>query len=405
MPYETWREAATAIREATSRVTNGQQRLAALAGVTLPEMLPRLVAAARLQGALAGELNLPKSRPINEFQTDILADLETDEDRIEPRPADQREADAWISVLRLKQRLRHLERLQLVAGDVVEVEDRRGVECFEVSSITGEGRVIFKAQGGPGGWPDVVTVRCRQDDSSSSAEEFRRTAANCASLRARGTTWSIAKQQELEEYAVEVRATPEDIEQLRRVIDSATDERPIQEFLEVRPQLLAELVAGHFRYCLPRPRFADKYVPDFLLSDVNSLGVNWTLIELETPASPVLLADGSQLDQYARKGMSQVEEWREWLSKHLAQARRSKRDADGLGLFDIRSDSRGIVLVGRRALLRHDEREIRFRMRERFGVEVHTYDWLLDTIAGAVNFTGMTGENPYKLRGPRDGVM
>jgi hypothetical protein len=403
MPHANWRDAVADILIATGQVTPTQHKLAALAGIPLPEGLPRLVAAARLKAALGAELNIEPSIARSDIHDDIIAELQTNEYRVDPPPADGREADAWIRFLRLKRRQGYLEQLQLAAGDVVEVNGSPSLQLVEVSSIGSDGSIYFKGGGGARAWPDVVTVRCRKADASSAATDLRTTAANQAALRSRNTSWSIAKQHELAEYEVEARLTREDVEQLGQVIEAAEDEKPIQQFLESRRQILTALLSGtQFRYCLPRPRLTDKYIPDFLLSDVNSLGVSWVLVELETPLSNVTLADGSQLDKYARKGVSQVEQWREWLIHHLSQARRSRREADGLGLFDIRPESEGLVLVGRRALRYEDEQAVRTRIREKDNIHVHTYDWLLDKLTGILNFNGSPAHNPHLLKRLRD---
>lgn len=402
MSHDNWRDAVADIRIATGGITPVQRQLASVAGVSLPDGMPKLVAAARLKAALSPELGIEPAIARSDIQDDILAKLETPEVRVSPVPADAREADAWIEFLRLKRRQRYLEELQLIAGDVVEATGSPSLELVEVSSIGGDGSIYFRGGGGARTWPDMVTLRCRRDDSGAAPAELRNTAANQAALRARNKSWSIAKQHALAEYAVDASLTADDVEQFRHVIEAAEDEKPIQQFLESRRQILAALLGGSFRYCLPRPRLTDKYVPDFLISDVNSMGVNWVLVELETPQSSVTLADGSQLDKYARKGVSQVEQWREWILHHLAQARRSRRDGDGLGLFDIRPESDGLVLVGRRALRYENEEAVRTRLRERDRIQVHTYDWLLDQLAGILKFNGPPARNPYLLKLQRD---
>jgi hypothetical protein len=402
MPHDNWRDAVADIQIATGQVTPTQRQLAVLAGIALPEGLPRLVAAARLKAAFGAELNIEPSTARSDIHDDIIAELETSEWRADPPPADGREADAWITFLRLKRRQAHLEQLQPVAGDVVEVNGSHRLQLAEVSSIGSDGALYFKGGGGARAWPDVVSIRSRKGDASDEAQELRVAAANQAALRQRNTNWSMAKQHELAEYEVEARLTAEDVEQLRQIIEAAEDEKPIQQFLESRRQILTALMGGSFRYCLPRPRLADKYVPDFLISDVNSLGVSWVLVELETPRSNVTLADGGQLEQHARKGLSQIEQWREWLIHHLAQARRSRRDGDGLGLFDIRPESEALVLVGRRTLLYESEGAVRARLREKDNVHVHTYDWLLDQLAGVLKFNGPPAQNPHLLKLQRD---
>jgi len=87
---------------------------------------------------------------------------------------------------------------------------------------------------------------------------------------------------------------------------------------------------------------------------------------------------------------------------HLAQARLSHKEG-GLGLVDIRPQSKGLVIVGRRALLGDNAKEVRFAYAEKQRIEVHTYDYLLETLEGALNFSGPSGLNPYLIQPWRDG--
>jgi hypothetical protein len=133
----------------------------------------------------------------------------------------------------------------------------------------------------------------RVRDNSKRARTLKQATANQASARSTLRGFSLAKQ----------------LEQLRTVIDKAKDERPIQGFLESHPQILAALV-GRSPFVVARPNFGGKRIPDFLIADVDSRGINWVLVELETPTSPVTLRGDLLLDKYARTGTSQVEEWR-----------------------------------------------------------------------------------------------
>jgi hypothetical protein len=136
---------------------------------------------------------------------------------------------------------------------------------------------------------------------------------------------------------------------------------------------------------------------DFLIGDVDSLGIRWVLVELETPRSSVTLGNSNELARDARKGVSQVREWREWIQNNLDEARRPKR-ADGLGLVDIRPQSEGLVLVGRRDRLRDNADSVRNALREDSDISVHTYDWLLARLKSILGFDGPPGANPYALR-------
>jgi hypothetical protein len=400
MPHESWRDAVAQIQQATSTTTARQKELAKIARIELPASLPRLVAAARLQNALCTELGLGDPAPANEIQHEILEDLRS-RDEADPLPADRREADAWIECLRLKARCRALERLQIEAGDIVKVESSDDDRVEEVSSIGNDGHVYFKGGLGGRAWPDVVTVRARKGETGAAADDLRRDAANQVAIRTQTNHWSAAKQSELQEFAVTAVLTSDNVVELEEAINSARDEKPIQQLIETRPQLLTALLGGHVRFCLPRRRLGGEHIPDFLISDVDSLGMRWVLVELETPGSNVTLHNSHELEQHARKGVSQVKEWREWLQNNLAYARHSRRER-GLGLFDIRPASAGLVLVGRRGRLQTNADAVRNQIAEDSNVRVHTYDWLLDQLRGTLSFAGPPAGNPQVIQPQRE---
>lgn len=272
MPHNNWRDAVWNIGEATGKITRRQQQLATLAGAELPEHLPRIVAAARLQAMLGTELDLPSTDPCTDMQLEIIAGLETDDRKAVPAPEDSREANAWIRFLRLKQRLEALQSLQVIAGDVVQSRGAADSQPEEVSSIGSDGRIYFKGGAGAGAWPDMVFVRCRKDDNSPAACRLKKVAANQAAHRLRTNSWSKAKQLQLQEFEVTTPLTFNVVEQFATVLDSASDEKPIQVFIETHPEILTGLLVGVCRFCLPRQSLGGKFVPDFVISDVNSMG-------------------------------------------------------------------------------------------------------------------------------------
>jgi hypothetical protein len=79
----------------------------------------------------------------------------------------------------------------------------------------------------------------------------------------------------------------------------------IQVFIEEHPETLAALLGGSDRFVLPRYPLGGRYVPDFLVSDTDSLGLRWVLVELETPQSRITLTTQNQLDKVARRGVTQ----------------------------------------------------------------------------------------------------
>lgn len=396
MSHGNWRDAVADIRAATGPVSQEQQQLAQARGETLSPDLPSTVAAARLRVLFANELNTAPAAEYTDEQLAYLSSLETAELRIPRAPRHRQELDAWVAHLRLVRRADSLEDLQLEAGDFVEVISLPDKPIEEVSSIGSDGRVYFKGGAGASAWPDQLRVRGSVRRPAADADDLRRAAANNGALRARREALSIADLELLAEFRVDDHVTEEDIRELEEAIENADDEKPIQEFLESRPQLLVTLLRGRDRFCIPKARLAGKYVTDFMLADADSLGIRWVLVELETPRSSVTLLESNQLDKNARKGLSQVTEWREWLLNNLASARQPRKK-DGLGLVDIRPESQGIVLVGRRAALHENAEAVRTRIREKQDVHVHTYEWLVESLRGVLGFRGPPGINPFML--------
>ncbi|HEX3551916.1 MAG TPA: Shedu anti-phage system protein SduA domain-containing protein [Thermoanaerobaculia bacterium] len=392
MSYKIWHEADETLAAATGTATPRQQELGEQADSLIPSYMPRIVAAATLRIALAQELNLPPPRPISDRSRARLQILQRQADPA-ISPQSEEEADAWVTYLRLVRRRESLSQLKLQEGDIVETKIG---EVVEISSIGQDGRVFFKGGRGFGAWPDLISVVARRDENSDSAAEARRQAKNLAARHSASSGWSWAKSQDLSEFTTEDGISEVDIEELESVIATAEDERPIQKFLEENGHLLTTLLGGSERYCLPQKRLGGEYVPDFIIGSADSLGFRWVLIELETPRSGIYVKDGLVLDQRTRKGVSQVIEWRSWLLDNLSYARR-RRQENGLGLFDIRENSDAVVLVGRRSKMPKTKDAQRNEYRQVNKIQIHSYDWLLETLRGAIRHQGPPASNPYLI--------
>lgn len=172
-----------------------------------------------------------------------------------------------------------------------------------------------------------------------------------------------------------------DVDALRGVIETSADEGPIQQFLATRPHLLTPLLsAAHGKWVRPQVRFGARYVADFLIADSDSTGIRWRLIELESPRVRVLGRQGQWLKE-ARKAQEQIKAWRHYLRENLNAARKPSAD-EGLGLIDIESGAPALILISRRAIVARDPAWQRRELNES-GVEMHTYDWLLERVEGA----------------------
>lgn len=396
MGYRRWEEAREALRLASQLVTDSQHKLAEIAGIVIPADTPSIVAGAILRNALYKDLFHPRPREINVDLLEIMQELtKKAKVKVRPIPKNNDEVVAWISFVNLITRLDNLKKLKLNAGDIVTLNFG---ELAEVSSVDGDGKVYFKGGRGFSAWPDqIASVAAKSDDSSARAASIRKDAENIAAKRAMSPAWSAAKSEDLDEFAVAKIATEDEIGELEQCIATAEDERPIQKLIEERPYLLTSILAGREKFCIPQKRLGSQFIPDFIIGDVNSLGVCWYLIELETPQSGLYLKDGKTFDKYTRKGLSQITEWRSWLEDNISYAQKPIVK-DGLGLANISNQTDAILLVGRRSKIPVTKDAARKELKAKQNVLVHSYDWLIDSLYGALNHGGAPAFNPFLLK-------
>lgn len=156
-------------------------------------------------------------------------------------------------------------------------------------------------------------------------------------------------------------------------LESAKDERPIQRYLQEHPQLVLGEPWAQCRWVIPQPSLGGKYVPDFLVARLNSMGIIWTLVELESPRAP-LFTEGRPRKQLS-KGLNQINDWRRWITNNQDTARRP-RSQDGLGLTGITSMAGGAVLIGRDDQRTDDDRERIQQIYFQQQISIRSYDWL-----------------------------
>lgn len=163
-------------------------------------------------------------------------------------------------------------------------------------------------------------------------------------------------------------------------VSTAMNERPIQSFIASNPELLAQHLTGHLgRWVVPQQRLGAEHVVDFMIADQSSMGLHWIAVELESPRAKLFTKRGDPTACLSH-AIRQLQDWRGWLSKNLAYARR-KTSRGGLGLFGVRSRLAGIILIGRRSDLREQDEDLRNQMCEDLAILIHTYDWLIPDYA------------------------
>lgn len=364
--------------------TSDQLLLAERLEIPLHPDVPAAIAAAILRSEVRVPLRLRKDRPATDAQVEFIEDLlggATEAyEFLSAHGYDYRAsreiAGAWLAYLLAHRSLHALKELKPERGDVVSGAADDAVPPRIVSSVSADGRVNFRGGQGSGARPHKLRVLAKWHDESTDARTLRREAANAIASKAPQRAASLTMLRPIEPYRVDQTDTEDDARLLEEVLDKAEDERPIQGFLTQHPSLLATVLQGVLRYVIPLPRLGAEYIPDFALAHVDSIGIHWTAVELESPTKRALLENGRLADR-ARQGMSQIEDWREWLQHNLNYARRPAHE-EGLGLPGIRPTVSGLVLVGRRDSLTSSKEGTRHRRLEEGRVVIHTYDWLVD---------------------------
>ncbi len=172
-----------------------------------------------------------------------------------------------------------------------------------------------------------------------------------------------------------------DVDSLRSALEAADGEPAMQTYLEEQSFLLVQhLNGGHGRWVIPHKRLGAHFVPDFLIGDKDSMGFHWIAVELKSPTSPLFNAKGDPSKELTH-AIRQIMDYRNWIGKNIDHATRSREEL-GLGLTDINDKLPGLIIMGRRAKLNSSTRDLRKRLGNEHKIEIHTYDWLVNTTQG-----------------------
>ena len=187
--------------------------------------------------------------------------------------------------------------------------------------------------------------------------------------------------EEIEQYSIRWdRITDEDTDSLKELLVWKPGEQVVHRFLENNPKFLIQaLSGGHGRYQISKHRLGAEFVPDFLIAENSSIGLEWYAVEIESPQTNAHRKDGLQ-SQKLTHAIGQIRDWRKWIMNNLDYARRP-REQDGLGLIGIDSRVAGLILIGRRSEYPERYNEFRRQMIDQERIIIHSYDWLVDLAA------------------------
>lgn len=172
--------------------------------------------------------------------------------------------------------------------------------------------------------------------------------------------------------------TAEHVIALKQALEHAKNEEDMQRFLTNKSIFLVQhLGGGYGRYVVPKPKLGAELIPDFLLAESSSVGLEWHGVELKSPFARLFTSSGRP-GHDVTQAVQQVMEWRDWLADNQAYARCSKSE-NGLGLIGIDANLPATILIGKRGKEFPSSFNIyRGQMKQRQSIEIHTYDWLIE---------------------------
>ena len=169
----------------------------------------------------------------------------------------------------------------------------------------------------------------------------------------------------------------DDCAQLEALLETGPREEPMHQLLNSNPKFLVQaLTGGHGRYQLSKQQLGCDFVSDFLIADESSIGVEWYLVEIESPRHKVQKNNGEPLAA-VNHAVTQIRDWRAWLTNNLNYARGPKQD-HGLGLTGIDGNAPGLIIIGRREEYLPRYNDFRRQLRDRERIVIHSYDWLVE---------------------------
>lgn len=357
-----------------SNPTKEQLDVAAALGIKIPPKTPATVAAVVLRAGLEHVLRRGTGRTVE--IPEVLREIERElkiakRERAVLITGTSEELSAWFEARYMIKSARGLRAAQPNVGDIVATMSQPD-DLRVISSIGEDGRVYMKGRPPRKAWPNHLSVVERVGGAKYAA-----LVASVESALINGARYDAtmaSKLVSLEAYKLPNRVpSSEAIRGLEELLESGErKEEPFQSLLTKFPALLGACVSGGWdTYVIPKQRLGAEHVTDFLVLGLNSVGPQWLAVELEAPRHKILTQGGS-LSGATRHAIQQIQDWREWLTKHIAYAHSE------LNLHGLTNRVPGLVVIGRDNPSA-ERQASRAQSAEDSRIDVHSWDWILRT--------------------------
>jgi len=166
-----------------------------------------------------------------------------------------------------------------------------------------------------------------------------------------------------EEKEVSARKYEDVINQFEYLLDNATKEEAVQQFLKEYPLLIRP-----YMYAYPKHKLGEDFVTDFILLNMLDQGPKYTLVEIEKPSMRIL-TEGNEFTAEFRHAEKQILDWSIWLEQNQDYIQRKLE----------RFESPAYLIIGGRSkyMTEEEKRYIRAWNRGQKNTEFLSYDDLL----------------------------
>ena len=170
----------------------------------------------------------------------------------------------------------------------------------------------------------------------------------------------------------------------------SSKEEDMQNFLENNSQLLVKAFCKNFPYgskVLPKYKFGNEYVSDFVIISHVSHSFRVTLIELEPPTEKIFTKSGVY-GKRLNQAMKQIDDWIDWIENnydYFLKGLQKNIDKDSRMFMFSQGGFRRclintVIIIGRREYLtaENDKRRSMEYKKNKYNLDITTYDRLVD---------------------------
>jgi hypothetical protein len=177
----------------------------------------------------------------------------------------------------------------------------------------------------------------------------------------------------------------------KNILNSSKEE-DVQSFLKNNSKILLSTFANDWvvNECIPKFRFGNEFISDFVIVSGQSFSYDIILIELEPPTSKPFTKQGV----YAKRlnqALAQINEWNSWIENNLDYFRNSlsKQMEHGYGInqltgMDLKKRGREFIsskiIIGKRSMYSEEDNKNRATLYSQTSkkIEILPYDRLLE---------------------------